>query len=95
MVAELTKQHFDPLVGEIFHVDRPQGAIGLRLVAAKALGAAMRNGGAFSLNFMGPAAPRLDQATYRMRQESAGEIDIFIVPVGKGPEGIAYEAIFT
>lgn len=95
MIAELTKQHFDSLVGEIFHVERPEGAIGLRLVTAKALGAAMRDGGAFSLDFMGPAAPRLDQATYRMRHEGLGEIDIFIVPVGKGPEGIGYEAIFT
>lgn len=95
MIVELTKQHFDPLVGEIFRMDGPEGGIGLRLVAAKALGAALRDGGAFALNFMGPAAPRLDQATYRMRHEKLGESDIFIVPVGKGPEGITYEAIFT
>jgi hypothetical protein len=37
----------------------------------------------------------LPQQIYKMRHQSAGELEIFIVPVGRDARGVAYEAIFN
>ena len=49
----------------------------------------------FSVFFRGPLEYRLPQATYRMEHEKMGEIDLFIVPVAREPEGFRYEAVFN
>ncbi len=49
----------------------------------------------FSVFFRGPLEYRLPQATYHMEHEKMGEIDLFIVPVGREPEGFRYEAVFN
>lgn len=49
----------------------------------------------FSLFFQGPAAPRLDQATYTMDHPALGMVALFLVPVGALPGGIRYEALFN
>jgi hypothetical protein len=49
----------------------------------------------FSVFFRGPLEYRLPQGTYHMEHEKMGEIDIFIVPVGREPEGFRYEAVFN
>jgi uncharacterized protein DUF6916 len=49
----------------------------------------------FSLFFHGPAAPRLDQATYTMVHPALGTVALFLVPVGALPGGIRYEALFN
>lgn len=49
----------------------------------------------FSVFFLGPLEYRLPQATYRMQHEKMGEIDLFIVPVAREPEGFRYEAVFN
>jgi hypothetical protein len=49
----------------------------------------------FSLVFLGPAAPYLPQATYRLSHAELGELDLFLVPVGSESNGIRYEAAFA
>jgi hypothetical protein len=50
----------------------------------------------FSLEFVGPANPRLDQGTYSMTHQDLGAIDIFIVPIGvANGGGVRYEAVFN
>ena len=49
----------------------------------------------FSIFFRGPLEYLLQQGTYRMEHEKMGALDIFIVPVGKEPEGFRYEAVFN
>ena len=50
----------------------------------------------FALLFSGPREPALAQATYRLRHGDLGELDIFLVPVGRAPGGgLLYEAIFN
>lgn len=49
----------------------------------------------FSLFFRGPLAYLLPQATYHLLHDKMGEMDIFIVPVGKEPDGFRYEAVFN
>ena len=42
----------------------------------------------FSYFFQGPATPYLPQATYRLKHEQFGEIDLFLVPVAKGKDEV-------
>jgi hypothetical protein len=49
----------------------------------------------FSVFFRGPLEYRLPQSIYHMEHEKMGEMDIFLVPIGKGQEGYNYEAVFN
>jgi hypothetical protein len=49
----------------------------------------------FSAYFYGPANLYLPQRIYRLEHEQMGEMDIFLVPVGQGPRGFRYEAVFS
>lgn len=49
----------------------------------------------FSLVFRGgPTAP-LPQATYRLRHDDLGHLDLFLVPVGPDDVAMRYEAAFA
>ena len=50
---------------------------------------------AFSLVFTGPPTPVLPQRIYRLEHPEMGSLDIFLVPIGIGPEGTRYQAIFN
>ena len=50
---------------------------------------------AFSLLFHGPATHYIAQGIHKLSHEQLGEIDIFLVPVGKNQDGFEYEAIFN
>jgi hypothetical protein len=93
----LTLAQFAPLQGQHFEL-RAEGraAAALALVEAQALTAhpgALR--APFSLVFEGPAEPLLPQATYGLAHPVLGALDIFLVPVARGPAGIRYEAVFN
>jgi len=49
----------------------------------------------FSALFVGPAAPILPQGTYRFTHPALGEVDLFMVPVGRRSQGIEYEVCFS
>lgn len=49
----------------------------------------------FSLEFLGPSAPRLPDQSYRARHAELGEFVIFIAAFAQSPEGIAYAANFS
>jgi hypothetical protein len=49
----------------------------------------------FGLVFRGPAEPLLPQSIYRLAHPRLGSHDLFLVPIGRKPEGVEYEAIFT
>ncbi|MEM5775262.1 MAG: hypothetical protein AAGU05_09700 [Anaerolineaceae bacterium] len=49
----------------------------------------------FSLIFLGPADGLLPQHIYNLRHETLGEMDLFLVPVGKGERGFEYQAVFN
>ena len=97
MPPEITLDTFTPAVGEAFIVDGEEGAtVELLLVEATHKDAgphAPRP--AFSLLFHGPADPLLPQATYRFQHASLGEMEIFIVPLGRDEHGAVYEAFFA
>ena len=95
MLETLTRSHFEPHIGDVFTITGSDPSLSLTLKSAKPLGTALREGGAFALNFVGPAAPLLQQSIYPLRHAAFGTLDLFIVPIGKDKDGIVYEAIFT
>lgn len=49
----------------------------------------------FSLIFLGPNDPMLLQATHRLAHDEMGDLDIFLVPIGKDERGYSYQAVFN
>ena len=49
----------------------------------------------FSVLLVGPASPVMPQGTYRLVHEALGELDLFMVPVGRTGAGIEYEICIT
>jgi hypothetical protein len=82
---DVTQEFFAALVETTFET----GGLRLQLVEVSALGAGRPGGRApFSLIFRG--SPGLRQGTHRLQSERAGEMEIFLVPIGPGQ----YQAIF-
>lgn len=96
MSDPLTVDDFRGAVDEPFAVDADgAGTISLVLTEARGLGRSYQDREAFVLTFRGPAEPYLPQGTYRLEHARVGANDIFIVPVGEGPDGYEYEANFV
>jgi hypothetical protein len=49
----------------------------------------------FSLIFRVPAPGRFEQKIYRLEHPIIGTFDLFLVPIGREPDGYRCEAIFT
>jgi hypothetical protein len=73
---------------------RPSGAVELELIEVLGTLSTPRQE-QFSLFFRGPQNPFLPQSIYHMEHEKMEAIDIFIVPVGREPDGFRYEAVFN
>ena len=94
-LSALTPDDFEPRSGENFELTTPQGALALKLVEVRRLGAALRAGGAFSLTFQSAPGPFLRQAIYPIGHPALGTLELFIVPLGPKDGGNQYEVIFT
>jgi hypothetical protein len=101
MDENLTAETFTPRVGETFRITFPDGVLELTLVevtpaaeepARAALDAGLR--APFSIVFRGPSEPILPQQMYPLEHEELGELEIFIVPIGRDEQGVQYEAVF-
>ena len=105
MLESLTLATFADKIGHTFGVQVDQGSsIDTRLIEARRLNARSADGRPslgprgrepFSLHFLGPATPRLQQRIYRVTHDTVGAHDIFLVPIGLRDGGLLYEAIFT
>ena len=97
MLAQLTIESFEPLVGTSFWLQNNAQKIELRLTRAARVmesEAARLNRTAFSLFFLGPVL--LPQQIYRLTHDGFPEpMDLFLVPIGKEADGFSYEAVFT
>ena len=49
----------------------------------------------FSLIFRAPADTPVAQRVYELDHPAAGRLEIFLVPVGRQPEGLLFEAAFN
>lgn len=91
---ELSLADFEGSVGEPYEIVFVDGTLPVVLEIAQALPRSIREGGAFRLEWRGPADPSLEQAIYRFRKGDR-VFDMFIVPVGRDSNGTLYEAIFN
>ncbi|RZL28842.1 MAG: hypothetical protein EOP35_25745 [Rubrivivax sp.] len=91
-----TLARFEPLVGSGFTLRLPD-ATGLpaRLAEARAGRAAPGERQPFSLTFAAPAEPALPQSIYRIEHPQLDAMDLFLVPIGRHPAGLQYEAVFN
>ncbi len=97
MLDTLTVDHWRECLGQVFQTGfGSAGTLDLRLTTVTPLGAASGyRRQAYSLLFAGPLTPLLPQAIYPLRNESLGELGIFLVPLGPSGQAMRYEAIFT
>lgn len=97
MLDTLTLDHWRECLGQDFRVRLGQEAgLDLKLTSATPLGAESGyRRQPYSLLFVGPLTPLLPQAIYPLRNESLGELEIFLVPLGPQGQTMRYEAIFT
>ena len=102
MLEKLTRESFEPLIGQNFKVSNGGQTYDFKLVEVESFpvsGGRRRRGPVpardpFSLFFV--AEPLLQQAMYPMEHEAFGSaLEIFIVPVGKAEGGYEYEAVFS
>ncbi len=92
-MGDLSIDHFSGGIGQAFALRAGDQRLELTLDKAEPMSRAVREAGAFRLEFVGPLDPILPQGIYPF--DVAGEEhDIFIVPIAREPVGIRYEAIF-
>ncbi|HEY2116986.1 MAG TPA: hypothetical protein VGJ51_17950 [Candidatus Angelobacter sp.] len=48
----------------------------------------------FTLNFRGPAAPRMGQHIHTLEHEKLGRFDIFLTAIAGDAQSITYESVF-
>jgi hypothetical protein len=91
----LTGDAFASQVNSRFHlIAGPESAMEVELIEFKA-GSKSAHHEAFSIVFRAPAEAPLEQRIYRLEHESMGGFELFLVPIGKSPEGVSYEAVFN
>jgi len=100
MLDGLTVEDFSRLLGRPFRL-LAEGSASLELILVEARSLAPGRGAAgprrepFSLVFRGPVSPVLPQRIYPLENEALGRLEIFIVPIEAGAEGVKYEAVFN
>ena len=94
-LAALRIDNFAPHRDAIFDTQTAGGVVPLKLVKVDPAGDSGRAGGAFSLIFVAPKGPWLQQAVYPVKHPVLGTLEIFLVPVGPMQDGNGYQAIFT
>ncbi len=98
MDTNLTLDVFLPLVSTSIPIESAGGMGGeVRLLEAKPLGPASDEGpsGPFVLVFLAPVSADVQQGMLRLRHETLGALDLFVVPARRTEEGVCLEAIFN
>ncbi len=97
MLDKLTIDDFENRVGETFTARAAEGrTLTLTLTSVDELPAPPDGGRTpFSLEFRDEAQDHIPQQTVAIEHSELDAFDLFIVPLGPGPAGMRYEAIFT
>jgi uncharacterized protein DUF6916 len=90
---QMTLADFSGRVGKTFEVHVAGHKVPLLLEALQELPGSARQGGSFRLEFLGPLNLQLSQGVFPFLI-GTDEYAIFIVPLGREPNGARYEAIF-
>lgn len=93
----LTLQHFSGRLNEVFLGVLDDGEVPFQLVEARALpthSAAVPRA-PFSLLFRNTSSFPFPQQIYRLRHAAIGEVEVFLVPVGREGDDFLYQAVFN
>jgi hypothetical protein len=94
-LAALRIGDFETHLEAVFEMQTAGGMVPLKLSTVTPAGDSGRDGGAFSLLFVAPKGPSLQQAIYSLEHPALGAMEIFLVPIGPLSGGNGYQAIFT
>ena len=98
---EISADRFKACEGQDFRIPTEDGEIALELAQVSSLkGDTPRKDRApFSLLFYGPPNLQIEQQIVPLRNESFGELHLFLVPLGPDPDDpdrrMLFEAVFT
>lgn len=102
MLDQVTLADFSPHVDTVFVLGSGTApGLPVRLVEAVALGSSgarpahLAARTPFSLVFRAPAGTDLSQQIYRLHHESLGDLEVFLVPIGRDQDGLKLEAVFN
>lgn len=93
-IDQYNPEVFEPHVGSIFRVEAAGDAVPLQLAEVQR-GLSTPRMLQFSLFFKGPLQPFLQQQTVHLNHDVLGEMDLFIVPVGKEESQFVYQVVFS
>ena len=88
---------FNGCIDQPFTLNHDGTAVPLTLVSVDRLGdsASVNDRDVFSVIFRGDKDPVLHQQIYRISNDTLGEMELFIVPIGPDDQGMRYEAVFS
>ncbi len=86
---------FAPHVHSVFQVEVAPGTVLPFELLAVEPGPVHPQALMFSLMFRGPREPVYPQHIYRVTHAALGEMDLFLVPVGRDQNGVSYQAVFN
>jgi hypothetical protein len=94
-LGELTHQDFEALEGQAFVLR--EGALEVPLTLLRVRSRAWSGPGRvpFSLLFAASSGAALPQRIYRLTHVREGELELFLVPVGRDARGLLLEATFS
>jgi hypothetical protein len=93
-IEQYNPETFEPHVGSMFRAEAAGDVVPLQLAEVKR-GLSTPRVLQFSLFFKGPLQPFLPQQTVHFKHDVLGDMDLFIVPVGKEESGFIYQVVFT
>jgi hypothetical protein len=95
MIEKLNSKSFLEHVNSEFKVEAPNAQVlSLRLTEVAERDSGPRSE-QFSLFFLGPKTPLLEQRIYALKHEKLGELGLFLTPIAMEPEGVLYECVFN
>ena len=95
MLEQLHKESFSDCLHQAFHVvQRGSQAFDLQLAEVTEVTKSARQE-AFSVIFHGPDDPFMQQGMVHLHNEKLGDLDLFLVPIGRDRDGFQYEAVFN
>lgn len=95
MIERLTRQDFSDLAPGALQLAGPAGSITMSVVETRELPPTSPRQGPFAVLLQGPTEPLLPQGIYALQHPQHGVLELFMVPVGRRPEGFQYEVIFN
>ncbi len=99
MLDKLTKDNFSKCLNQKFLIRVAEGEpLETELIEVRGLVAADDEPDRrqpFSLIFHGPPDMQLEQAVFKIENQTLGELELFLVTIGPDKDGLRHEAVFT